>query len=350
MKVFTPSLGLLAAFVAHTQAGLRFPCSTLTTQRLDPAAQPGSLPSSHLHMIVGGNAFNATMLGDVGERATCTTCQMSEDFSNYWVANLYFKDPNNGSYHRVMPKPVQPLLGGSDGAQGGLTVYYTQFDLSKDNLARQPIKAFPPGFRMTVGSPTVTTKQHAGLSYQCMSGSSRGTIVTDFPKGKCSNGIFTTHHFAPCWDGKNLDSPDHQSHMYNTVTSEGFTNAPACPSSHPIRVPQVTFEVEWDTPPFNSLWDPAKDKNPFVWSYGGVGAGTHADYMFGWKGDSLQRAMDKSECFYDGCGSIKKQAMSEAKKCTVQDFVKENIDGWQKSMPGMGGEMAAAKVKKSFTA
>src|SRR6187551_2793798 len=83
-------------------------------------------------------------LGDVGERATCTTCQMSEDFSNYWVANLYFRDPNNGSYHRVMPKPVQPLLGGSDGAQGGLTVYYTQFDLSKDNLARQPIKAFPP--------------------------------------------------------------------------------------------------------------------------------------------------------------------------------------------------------------
>ena len=85
-----------------------------------------------------------------------------------------------------------------------------------------------------------------------------------------------------CWDGKNLDSPDHQSHMYNTVTSEGFTNAPACPSSHPIRVPQVTFEVEWDTRPFNGLWDTAKDKNPFTWSYGGVGAGTHADYMFGY--------------------------------------------------------------------
>ena len=90
-----------------------------------------------------------------------------------------------------------------------------------------------------------------------------------------------------CWDGKNLDSPDHQSHMFNTVTSEGFTNAPACPASHPIRVPQVTFEVEWDTVPFNSLWDTAKDKNPFVWSYGGVGAGTHADYMFGYALDSL---------------------------------------------------------------
>lgn len=48
-----------------------------------------------------------------------------------------------------------------------------------------------------------------------------------------------------CWDGKNLDSPDHQSHMYNTVTSDYFVNAPACPSSHPVRVPQVTFETVW---------------------------------------------------------------------------------------------------------
>ena len=84
-----------------------------------------------------------------------------------------------------------------------------------------------------------------------------------------------------CWDGKSLDSPDHQSHMYNTVTSEGFTNAPACPATHPVRVPQVTFEIEWDTTVFNSLWDPAKDKNPFVWSFEGTGAGTHADYLFG---------------------------------------------------------------------
>jgi hypothetical protein len=57
------------------------------------------------------------------------------------------------------------------------------------------------------------------------------------------------------------------------------------------------------------------------------GYGTHADYMFGWKGDALQKAMDKSECFYDGCGSIKKQQMSVANKCTVKDFVGEATDG-----------------------
>lgn len=140
MKSLTAALALFAL----ANAGLRFPCSTLTFQRLDPAGEPGNLPSSHVHHIVGGNAFNASMEGDVGERATCTTCQMAEDFSNYWTATLYFKDPNNGSYHRVPPAPVQPLLGGSQGAQGGLTVYYTQFDLSRDNLAQQPVTAFPP--------------------------------------------------------------------------------------------------------------------------------------------------------------------------------------------------------------
>lgn len=73
---------------------------------------------------------------------------MADDFSNYWTATLYFKHPTNGSYHRVSPMPVQPLLGGSNGAQGGLTVYYTQFDLSKDNLKTQTIKAFPPVGKM----------------------------------------------------------------------------------------------------------------------------------------------------------------------------------------------------------
>ena len=65
-----------------------------------------------------------------------------------------------------------------------------------------------------------------------------------------------------------------------------------------------------------------------MWSFeGSKGYGTHADYLFGWKGDSLQRAMNKSECFYDGCGSITKQAMTQANKCTVKDIVGEKTDG-----------------------
>ena len=71
------ALAALAA-PALVQAGLRFACSTLTIQRVDPVVEPGAAPAAHLHHIVGGNAFNMTMEGDVGERGTCTTCEMAE--------------------------------------------------------------------------------------------------------------------------------------------------------------------------------------------------------------------------------------------------------------------------------
>jgi hypothetical protein len=332
MKSFTAALAL----IAPVHAGLRFACSSLTIQRLDPVVEPGKAPSAHLHHIVGGNAFNVTMTGDVGARGTCTTCEMSEDFSNYWTAVLYFKHPTNGSYHRV---PVTNNAALPRGTTGGMTIYYTQHDFSTDDLKKTPIRAFPPGFRMTVGSPGTNSlaqaKGHIGLRYNCLKTTlDRGAEMVDFPDHPCQGGIFTVHHFPACWDGKNLDSPDHQSHMFNTITRDGFTNAPACPASHPVRMPQVTYETVWDTTKFNSLW-PSGTPNPFVWSFeGSSGYGTHADYLFGWKGDALQRAMNKSECFYDGCGSITKQAMSVANQCKIPDMVNEPTDGWLTALPG----------------
>jgi hypothetical protein len=91
-------------------------------------------------------------------------------------------------------------------------------------------------------------------------------------------------------------------------------------------MPQVAYETTWDTTKFNSMW-PSGAANPFVWSFEGTAAGTHADYMFGWKGDALQRAMNKSECFYDGCGSITKQPMATANQCNIKDMVGEQTDG-----------------------
>lgn len=80
---------------------LRFGCAQVVIDRLDPLVNPGQIPSTHVHQIVGGNAFNASMTSsDVSTAATCTTCEFSEDFSNYWTANLYFK-ADNGTYKRV---------------------------------------------------------------------------------------------------------------------------------------------------------------------------------------------------------------------------------------------------------
>lgn len=50
LNVFVPVLGLSAP----ASALLRFGCSQLTVQRVDPLVNPGQAPSPHLHQIIGG--------------------------------------------------------------------------------------------------------------------------------------------------------------------------------------------------------------------------------------------------------------------------------------------------------
>lgn len=99
---------LLLLQTGLSEAALRFGCSTVSIQRLDPLVEPGNIPSAHVHQIVGGNAFNATMKGDIGEQGSCTTCAYTEDFSNYWTAALYFRH-ENGSYKKVPQYPNAQL-------------------------------------------------------------------------------------------------------------------------------------------------------------------------------------------------------------------------------------------------
>ena len=116
--------------------------------------------------------------------------------------------------------------------------------------------------------------------------------------------------------------------MFNTA-GEAFVAARPCPASHPVRMAQVAYETLWDTTGFNSLW-PADGSNPFRLSFGDAkGYGSHADYLFGWKGDALQRAMDHS-CMFQACENgrpLKSQGVAPMNKCSVNDFVKENLDG-----------------------
>jgi hypothetical protein len=56
------------------------------------------------------------------------------------------------------------------------------------------------------------------------------------------------------------------------------------------------------------------------------GYSTHGDYVFGWKDDSLQRAMN-GRCTGDVCTELKLQTTEEAMKCTLPKTVDEDIDG-----------------------
>lgn len=94
---------------------LRFGCSQISIDRVDPLVNADQIPSPHMHQIIGGNAFNATIAStDVSKLATCTSCNFADDFSNYWTANMYFK-AKNGTYKRVPQIPNRCVFGGEGG-------------------------------------------------------------------------------------------------------------------------------------------------------------------------------------------------------------------------------------------
>ncbi|KAI0388165.1 hypothetical protein F5Y04DRAFT_287029 [Hypomontagnella monticulosa] len=323
------------ALFAPSHALIRFPCAQLVVDRLDPLVNPGLIPSPHLHQIVGGNSFNATMdpSKDMPAESTCTTCQFSEDFSNYWTAVLYFK-ARNGTYKRVPQMPNS----GFDGVNGGMTVYYMQDGLYNFQQ-NSKVTAFKPGFRMYIGDVNARNKEDMQrfrqLTYTCLQDiNTRDPQILDFPQQPCPYGIMTALRFPTCWDGKNLDSADHMSHMAYPESGTFETGGP-CPASHPVRMGQLFYEVNWDTRKFNNKADwPEDGSQPFVWSFGDVtGYGNHGDYVFGWKDDSLQRAMD-SPC-YINCPTLKTQNTQAMNKCSMQRVVTEDdIDGWVETLPG----------------
>lgn len=100
-----------------------------------------------------------------------------------------------------------------------------------------------------------------------------------------------------------------------------------CPSTHPVRIPQLMYEVTWDTTQFQKEW-PTDGSQPLYLSYGdNTGYGQHADYVFGWKGDELQKGMDASGCMGAKCKDMVNQAIDTAKQCSVKSTVHEDHEG-----------------------
>ena len=95
--------------------------------------------------------------------------------------------------------------------------------------------------------------------------------------------------FPQCWDGKNLDSPDHKSHMaypeLNTVPG-GWTaeRQYRCPRTHPVVLPEISFIVEYDVTPTSNpkTWRLASD----TYDTGKPGGySRHGDWINGWDPD-----------------------------------------------------------------
>src|SRR5690606_11779043 len=88
------------------------------------------------------------------------------------------------------------------------------------------------------------------IGYQCQNGYNDGREYwTDhLPLFECKHFLRASVAFPDCWDGKNLDSEDHKSH----VTDRFGTNG-TCPPSHPVQLMEIDLEMGYWTEGYT--WD-----------------------------------------------------------------------------------------------
>jgi hypothetical protein len=128
-----------------------------------------------------------------------------------------------------------------------------------------------------VASNTDDSKVSKGnICHRCWTSPNEGTFVGGAPCSgsdtvaipsdpKCKM-IRQTIIFPACWDGVNLDSPNHQSHVAYGQGS-GASGGGACPKTHPVKLPQIMYELMWNVTAFadKNLW-PTDGSKPFVYS------------------------------------------------------------------------------------
>ncbi|PRP88419.1 hypothetical protein PROFUN_03333 [Planoprotostelium fungivorum] len=263
----TLSVLLLSLSVALAGDTFVVNCAPLTIQRADPIVTPGK-PSQHVHAIVGGNAFRRTMSdANSAEIATATTCDKKLDHSNYWVPHLYHKDAQ-GRYSLV------PWT--------GTAIYYQ--NRACDYIADQKYcprgtyaAAFPKGLRVIAGDPNKRTYNESdvrdrAVQMMCM-GNGYSKEYHGFPTQICNQFIRAEVYFPSCWDGKNLDSPNHRDHMaYPSADFDGGV----CPPSHPIALISIFFEFFFDTSAITDLG------NFYLSNGDNTGYSFHGDFVNGW--------------------------------------------------------------------
>jgi hypothetical protein len=255
-------------------------CRFSHTAADDPILFPGRPGAAHPHTFFGNRSTNAhSTLATL--RSADTTCKPPADKSAYWVPTL-FKDGVE----------VRPAKG--------------QFYFNLRGYDR--MRAFPAGFRMIAGDQRATRPQSQRIVYWTCGGRGGTRLAPSSTVPKSCPVVDVRHrvqlrecpkcplvwktfedrvktfvelhvNFPDCWDGKRLDSADHQSHM-------AHSREYVCPASHPVKVPLIRVLIRY----------PLTDGRGVALASGGQLTG-HADFVNAWDQQVFERLVD--ECFRD---------------------------------------------------
>ncbi|PPQ63224.1 hypothetical protein CVT24_005684 [Panaeolus cyanescens] len=310
-SLFTlPSLALAAN--AYWLMGIE---NIITTERIDPVVSPGKV-ASHVHSVLGGSNFRLSTNTSFLRQSECSSIPIPQDKSAYWFPHLYFQW-NNGSFSSLNAGAVIDTPGTTT--------------------------AFPDDFRMLSGDPTLRTYDpnsfaQQAVTYICLDFNGVSSKWNFLPPIACPDGIRAQVNFPSCWDGKNLDSPDHKSHV--AFLSGGPDSGSCSDPKFPVTLPRIFLEVYWYSNDFASVRSQARNTTqPFVFSYGDpTGYGYHADFINGWDHGVLQNAVDNCHCnpYGDATCCVEQGIfdMNQGKNCRITKALDEQTTGTLLRLPG----------------
>ena len=276
LNVMTVTVPLGAVGVAVTQSregsmasggggsgSFRTKCSLAKFDFVDPIVYPGQPGASHLHVFFGntGITANATA-GSIASSGNSTCMGGTLNRSAYWTPALF--DARTGAV--ITPDE-------------GVVYYKTGYSINP-----AAVRPFPVGLRMIAGDKSATGAQaHADWGCRDRYIANPGTVPTTCPVG---DAVRATIQFPQCWDGINLDSPDHKSHM----AYPAYRNPPqvsTCPASHPVTLPEISEHVDF---PVTSGASPANWRltSDMYSTPARGGYSLHADWMNGWDAATMR--------------------------------------------------------------
>jgi hypothetical protein len=268
----------------------RFICGAGQLSYDDPIVFPGQAGRSHLHQYYGNTAANANSTFANLRASGDSTCNnmgngTAANRSAYWMPAML-----DGKGNVIQPDYVQ--------------TYYKRIPQGADcNPATNPnaqgiCTTIPNGLKFIFGYDMINNRASAYPGHFHCEGAGAQTVVTSSISQQvayCKPGslLVALIDTPKCWDGKNLDSADHRSHLSDMVRNSATNWVAKCPSTHPFLIPQFTLGVHYTVASGDDLsqWRLSSDEMHPELPHGST---FHADYFEAW--DVAVKAMWTGNC------------------------------------------------------
>lgn len=244
---------------ADTAGNFRTFCSFSHLAYDDPIVYQDQPGASHLHMFFGNTTASAFSTYQTLRQTGGSTCEGGPlNRTGYWMPAML-----NGASKVIVPDYFE--------------IYY------KGNGDFAGVQPFPNGLRMIAGfdmARTVPAWEQA--EWRCIQGNNVTSQTTGrIPTCPAGATVKVSISFPMCWDGVNLDSANHRSHMsFFRINGGWFDPKLGCPATHPIHVPEITEHAVFRSDGNTAAWKLASDVMPGMTHTGG--STFHADWFGAW--------------------------------------------------------------------